>query len=291
MGPARFAAAALSALLLASPRASAPAERPAPAPRTFAVVPFYAPERMWLLYSPFVEHLGRATREPWRLAVHPSHEALIDDLCAGKVDVALLGPVPLARANHRCGAVPFLVVLGADGSPTYRSVLLTTDPEVTSTEQLRGREIGFFQGSTAAHVLPVQMLTEAGLPPASYQAAFFESQDRLMTALLAKKVAAAGVKSALFDRFAKEPGLRRLQSSAPLPSFSFAARPSLAPAARERFASALLRLQPRTRRADAEVVKRWDDELRNGFVRPAPAFLPSVLALQEATERVLGHGP
>jgi phosphonate transport system substrate-binding protein len=165
-------------------------------------------------------------------------------------------------------------------------VLLTADPAVTSVAALRGKEVGFFRGSTAAHVVPVRLLGDAGLSPESYRPVFLESQDRLMTALLAGKISAAGVKSALYERFRSEPGLRVLATSEPLPNFAFAALQSSPRGRLERFAAALRRLKPAERTADAELVRSWDDEIRHGFVAPAADYLPAVRALDEATERL-----
>ena len=281
------AAIALLAALAVAPRAGGGAEFPrSPPARKVAIVPFYAPEQMWRLYAPFVEYLRRETGEPWELALHPSHEAILADLCAGRVDVALLGPVPLARLGRRCGGVPLLVALGPGGDPTYRSVLLTADPAVGSVEALRGKEVGFFRGSTAAHVVPVKLLADAGLPPGSYRPVYLESQDRLVAALLAGKISASGVKSALHERFRGEPGLRVLRTSGPLPNFAFAALPPAA-GSLERFRAALLRLRPRERAADAELVQAWDDEIHHGFVPPGDEYLAAVRALGELTARVL----
>ncbi len=266
--------------------AASPVAPPAPG-RSLAVIPFYAPERMWTVYAPVVEYLRRETGEAWSLTLPATHEELIEELCAGRIDVALIGPVPLGRANLRCGAVPFLVPLGPGGAPVYESVLLTSDPAVGSIEALRGKEIGFMRGSTAAHVLPVTMLAEAGLDRASYVPVFLESQDRLMAALLARRISAAGVKSALHRRFRDEPGLRVLRTSGPLPNFAFVSLPSLPKPTRERVSAALLRLRPLERADDAALVKGWDDEIRNGFVRPPPDYLSAVLALRERTEKVL----
>ncbi len=275
---------ALAAALLV-PRAAAGASG-APAARRLAVVPFYSPEQMWRLYEPFVEYLRRATGERWELSLHASHEALVEEFCAGRVDVALVGPIPLGRLERRCGASPFLLPVGPGGSTTYRSVLLTADPTVGSVAALRGKDVGFFRDSTAAHVLPVKLLSDAGLSPGSYRAVFLESQDRLVAAILAGTISAAGVKSALSQRCAAQPGLRVLATSEPLPSFSFAALPSLPAATRERFVAALLALRPTERAQDAELVRSWDDEVRYGFVLPPPDFLPSVRALVQLTERV-----
>jgi phosphonate transport system substrate-binding protein len=255
--------------------------------RTLAVIPFYAPERMWQLYTPFVEYLTRETGERWELKLFPNHESMVEGVCAGTVDVTLLGPVPLGRVNRKCGAVPFLVSLDKAGKPEYHAMLLTAEPGVTAAAGLRGKRIGLMKGSTAAHVLPLQMLREAGIGPGDFQPVFLESQDRIMAALLAREVAGAGVKEALYLRFAKEPAIRLLQVSQPLPNFSLAALPAQPPDVRDRVVVALLRLRPLERPRDAEVVKGWDDEIKNGFVLPPAGFLPAALNLAEIAEKTL----
>jgi ABC-type phosphate/phosphonate transport system substrate-binding protein len=275
-------AATLALALLSVGPAPAPAADAAPGgpTRTFAAIPFYGPEKMWLLYTPFVEYLRQQTGEAWELKLFASHDEMIAGVCGGTVDVVLLGPVPLGAVNRTCGAAPFLLPLAKDGEPAYHSMLLTADSAVRSVADLRGRKVGFFKGSTAAHVLPLRMLADAGLSEGSYTPVFLESQDKLVTALLDGSIAAAGVKEALYRRFEKGP-LRLLQTSEPLPNFSFSALPSRPPALRESFAAALLKLRPREAAADAEVVKGWDDEVKNGFVPPAADFLPAVLRLYD----------
>jgi len=254
--------------------------------RTLAVIPFYSPEKMWQLYTPFIDYIRHETGEPWELKLYPNHDALLKGVCAGEVDITLLGPVPLGRVNHACGATPFLVPKGKDGTPSYHSMLLSSDAAVKTLAGLRGKKIGFFKGSTAAHVLPLKMLRDAGLAAGEFEPVFFESQDRIMTALLSREVAAAGVKEALYRRFEKEP-VYLLQSSESLPNFAFAALPSQPPALRERLVTVLLKLRPLENAADAEAVKGWDDEIKNGFLAPAPDFLPSVLKVHDIYETVM----
>jgi ABC-type phosphate/phosphonate transport system substrate-binding protein len=267
--------------------ADAAADAPARPALTLAVVPFYSPERMWQLYAPFIEYLRRETGEPWELKLYPSHEAIVAGICRGEVDVSLLGPAPLGLVNRTCGAAPFLVPLGKDGQPVYHSMLLTADPAVSSTAHLRGRKVGFMKGSTAAHVLPLKMLGDAALGPGSFEPVFYESQDKIMTALLERQVAGAGVKEALYRRFQKEPLLRLLQTSEALPNFAFAALPAQPAERRQRFVAALLRLNPRESAADAALVKAWDDEIKNGFLVPGPDFLPAVLRVDEIGRSVM----
>lgn len=272
--------------------AGSAAENAAPGPpaRTLAVIPFYNPERMWQLYSPLIEYLRRETGEPWELKLYANHEVMVESVCKGEVDVTLLGPVPLARVNKQCGALPFLVPNGRDGQPTYRSMLLTGDSLVRTVAGLRGRRVGFYRGSTAAHIVPIKMLRDAGLGPGSYTPVFFESQDRIMTALLSREVAGAGVKEALYRRFEQEP-VRLLKASQALPNFAFCALPSQPPARRERFVAALLKLRPLQSAPDAQTVTGWDDEIRNGFAPPGPDFLPAVIRTLATYEAVMHEAP
>ena len=284
-GP-RTAILLLSAIFLVASAAPTAGGDGAKAARTLAVIPFYTPERMWQLYSPFVAYVGRRTGEPWELKLYAGHDEMVRAFCAGEVDVALLGPVPLGRVSVACGAVPFLVALGRDGKPAYRAMLLTSDPAVASVGELRGRKVGFFRGSTAAHVVPLHMLRDAGLAPGSFEEVFFESQDKMITALLERRIAGAGVKETLYRRFEQEP-LRLLKTSEDLPNFALAALPALPRAVRERLVSALLPLRPQERPADAETMQGWDDEVANGFAVPPPEFLPAVLRLRDTYEAVM----
>lgn len=253
---------------------------------TISVVPFYSPEKIWTLYSPFVDFLRESTGKPWELKLYATHDKLVEGLCAGKVSLALLGPVPLGRVMEKCGAEPLAVALGKDGSPFYRSMLVTGDPAVSSLAQLRGKKIGFFKGSTAAHIIPRKILREAGLGKADFDPVFYESQDHIVNALLANQVAAAGLKEGLFNKF-KGDALRLLKVSEPLPNFAFAAAPGLSAATRTLFVDKLLQLHPTTREADAKRMATWDEEIRNGFILPAASFRASIKDLVTITNEFM----
>jgi phosphonate transport system substrate-binding protein len=245
---------------------------------TFAVIPFYTPEKIWTLYSPFIDYLNKNTGVSWELQLYHSHDDLIADLCSGKISAALLGPAPLGRANNKCGATPLLAALGKDGKPSYHSVIMTNSPTVSSLKNLKGKKFGFFKGSTAAHILPAKMLKDAGLGMADIQPVFFESQDRIISALLSGEIAAAGVKETLARKFSGE-GLKIIAVSPPLPNFSLCATPTLAAAVKQSLTSSLIRLKPLTNSKDAETVKSWDDEIKHGFTLPDKEFLPSVMKI------------
>ncbi len=257
-----------------------------PSRYSVAIIPFYTPEKIWLLYTPFIQYLSTATGLPWELKLYPDHNSLIQDLCSDKVGIALLGPAPMGRANQKCNAKPFLVALSKDGKPSFHSIIVTSDPAITELSKVRGNKFGFFKGSTAAHILPMKMLKDAGLATGAFKPVFFESQDRIMTALLTQEVSAAGVKETLYRKFKNEP-LRVLKTSGPLPNFAFCASPSLSAEIRERFIAVLTKLQPLSNDNDAAAVRSWDDEIKNGFMPPAEEYLGSVLKLHTVYREIM----
>lgn len=248
-------------------------------PYTFAVIPYYSPEKIWTLFTPFVEHLRKSTGQPWTLRLYHNHEEFIADLCGGRISMALAGPAPLSSAHETCGVRPLLVALTKNGQPTYHSMLVTTDPAVKNLKGLTGKRIGFFKGSTAAHIMPVKMLMDAGVHQTDIRAVFLESQDRILSALLAGEISAGGMKETLYQKFGSH-NLRVVATSPPLPNFALCVLPSFPAKAREKVVSSLIRLKPRLNPHDAKIVRDWDDEIKNGFMLPGEAFLPSVIAFR-----------
>ena len=247
-------------------------------PYTFAVVPYYTPEKIWKLFSPFVEYISTETKQPWKLLLYSNHDEFVEDICNGKISVALAGPIPVGRGYNKCGSRPFLAALAKNGKPVYHAFMVTSDPAARELPDLKGRKIGLFKGSTAAHILPVKMLKNAGVPLSDIQPVFIEGQDRLVTALLSGEVAAAGMKEALFRKIAKE-NLRVLATSEEVPNFALTALPSFPEKLRRQLTKSLLTLQPLVDSKDAAIVKGWDDEVKNGFVEPDSNFLPAILNL------------
>lgn len=244
------------------------------------IIPFYAPEKIWNLYLPFVEHLSRTSGIRWDLRLYHNHDSMIDGLCSGEIAVALLGPVPFGRAHERCSARPILVALGSDGRPEYSSVIITGDPAVRSLQNVRGKKFGFFEGSTAAFVLPRKMLEDEGITMDMIYPVFFPGQDRILEALLKRDITAAGVKETLYGKF-RDAQITVLKTSPPVPNFVFCSSPSLDPAAEQAFVKTLLDIRPLTDPRDRATAQRWDDEVKHGFVLPPKNYIEDARRLSD----------
>lgn len=253
-----------------------------------AVVPFYGPEKIYKLYTPLIEYLNRTTRFRWELTLSHNHESIIEGICSGEIDIALLGPVPLGRVYHKCGAEPVLVSLGSDGMPFYRSVIISTEEGVKDILELRGKKVGFFRGSTAAHIVPAKMLKDAGLKKADITVLFYENQESIVKAVLKKEVDAGGIKESLY-RKVRSSGLKVIKISGPLPQFSFVASPAMNEDAKKSLISALIRLRPLERPEDSKTVRDWDDEIKNGFIRPSEQFLRDAIELAKVHDEITGE--
>ncbi|MEK6698856.1 MAG: PhnD/SsuA/transferrin family substrate-binding protein [Nitrospirota bacterium] len=87
---------------------------------SIGIIPFYGPEQIWRLYTPFIDYLNKTTALTWELKLYHSHDSIIDALCSNEIFIALLGPAPLGRAYQKCRTAPLVVSLGRAGKPFYR---------------------------------------------------------------------------------------------------------------------------------------------------------------------------
>lgn len=252
------------------------------------IIPYYSPEKLYVKFTPLVEYLRKSTGKPWELKLYPNHDTTIEAICSGEVSLVLLGPVPLARSMEKCGVESVAVAIGADGTLFYHSVIVTIDPSISSLAQLKGKQIGLFKGSTAAHIVPVRMLRASGVVKGDVKQVFFEGQDRIMSALLNGEVNAAGMKDVLYRRFS-DSRLRLLKTSEELPNFAFAAAPNLDRRTKDIFTKALLRLKPQKKEADRKLMQDWDDEIKNGFIVPSQSYSPSVMNLLSVYREVMSE--
>lgn len=275
-----------AALAVEPPGAARPALR-------FGVVSFYNPRLMYLKYQPLVDYLSNATGRPWELVIGASYERTVEDLCAGRLAVAYLGPYSYARAHAACGALP-VVKLNTDGKPTYRSVIMVRkDSTISSLKELAGKRFGFGSPmSTSSHVMPRAMLEDAGLHPGvDFACRYYFHHERAARAVLLGEVDACGIRDIVGDKFTHRE-LRILATSEGIPNFPFVVGPKSPPELREELLRALV-TRPRVDPAVAAAIRSWDEELAGGFVPATDAdyapvrllavhvFGPSALTLRE----------
>lgn len=279
------------------------AARTEPPPLRFAVVSFYNPRLMYLKYQPLVDYLSKQTGRRWELLVSAAYEPAVEQLCAGGVAAAYLGPFTYVRAHARCNAEP-VVRLQTGGHATYQGYIMVRDDSgITSLEGLRGKRIGFGAPlSTSAHLIPRVMLMRAGLVPGSdVSCRYLWHHERAARAVLLGDVDACGVRDIVGDKFAQR-GLRVLARSDPIPNFPFVVASGDPAGVRDALLRALVTL-PGTDRSVAAAIAGWDEEFAAGFAPTSDveyepvrllaraAFGPQALAAPEAELSCAGEAP
>jgi phosphonate transport system substrate-binding protein len=250
------------------------------------VVSFYNPRLMYVKYQPLVDYLAEQTGEPWELAVSASYQEAVDELCAGRVALAYLGPLSYVRARARCGAEPLLRLRTRGRDVFHSDVLVRSDSPFERLEDLAGNRVGFGDPlSTSSHLVPRAMLQAVGLEVGrDIECRYFGQHERAARAVLMGEVEACGIRDIIGEVFVRR-GLRRLARSGPIPAYPWVVPVDSPPARREALTSALLRFPGGTQpRRDEE---RWDLELTGGFTAAVDTDYDIVRRL---AERVFGPG-
>lgn len=109
--------------------------------------------------------LSRKTGLSFSVHVSERDGNVVDDLCAGKVDFAIVGTVSYLQANDRCGASILVRGRNAEGQDTCRAaVIVSSESPLQFIQDLRGASFAFgAPNSTQGHLIPRLMLQQAGL--------------------------------------------------------------------------------------------------------------------------------
>jgi phosphonate transport system substrate-binding protein len=246
-------------------------------------VSFYSPRMMYLKYQPLVDYLSETSGHRWDLRINTSYQQTVDELCAGRLTAAYLGPLTYVRAHAACGAEPVLR-LRTGGQDTYRSyIMVREDSEFRELTDLRGTRFGFGSVlSTSSHLVPRAMLIEAGLDVAKeMDCTYLEHHERAARAVLVGEVDACGIRDIVGERFVRR-GLRVLARSRPIPNFPFVVGADAPAAVRQGLVRALVDL-PREDPAIARRMSAWDAELAQGFDFAEDSEYDEIRELAEST--------
>jgi phosphonate transport system substrate-binding protein len=259
----------LALALLACLAAPGAAEQKAPQRNAyrFGVITLNHPVVIYQQYQPFLDFL--AERQPWRfeLVLEHRYAAIVSRLEAGTLDIALLGGRTFLQARERAPLVPLCAVLGMDGTPTTRSLLIVREDraDIRGVADLAGKSFAFGSpDSTASYLAPLDHLMRRGIEPADFSRwANLPTHDAVARAVLRGEYDAGAVAEPMAVRYLGA-GLRVLEATPPFPGFIIVARDDVPPAVRDSLRDVLLAVDLH----DPEVAARaagWNEVLRHGF--------------------------
>jgi phosphonate transport system substrate-binding protein len=241
------------ALVLACAPARPPAAGSPENPIKMAIVPFVETQRLVRGMQSLSDELGRETGLSYTGDVPTSYAAVVEAMCAERVDIGWVSPLAYVLARAQCGADMSLVSVTRQGT-SYRGIVIArADSGIERLEDLRGKRFAWVDPtSTSGYLFPRALLQEHGLVPdaAFAQQVFAGGHDKVALAVLQRQVdgGAMGKDSlqrvtSIYPTALEE--TRVLEDTPDIPNDGVAFRSGLPPEIVERTREALLRISAR----------------------------------------------
>lgn len=199
--------------------------------------------------------------------VSASDENIVDVLCDGQVDFAVVGTVSYLQANDRCGARILARGRNLEGQDTYRAaIVVAPDSPAQSLQDLRGHSFAFGAiNSTQGNLIPRLMLQQVGLTLDDFKAyTYTGSHAATANEITSRRYEAGAIQDTLAFSLAQRGLVRILALSDPYPSSGIVAGPHVPQQTFNLVQQALLQLDPTG--ADATVLYQWErTEMPRGF--------------------------
>jgi phosphate/phosphite/phosphonate ABC transporter binding protein len=172
-------------------------------PIKMAFVPSASSARILASGEPLGRLLGQITGYSFKVSVPTSYAAVIESMGSNNIDVAWLAPFSYALAHQKYDAQVILSAVRL-GQLAYPSVFITSDPNIKTLADFRGKKFAFVDPASASgYLYPIAAFKSAGLvtgsPPnaesffGSGNVVFAGGHDRVVTAVYNGQVAGGAV--------------------------------------------------------------------------------------------------
>jgi len=202
-----------------------------------------------------------------RIYVTPRGGTVVDDICAERVDFAVVGTVSYLQANHRCGAHILVRGLNAKGEDNYRAaIIVPMDSPLSVITDLREHSFAFgAPNSTQGYLIPRLMFQQAGISLDELGGyTFHNSHTDTADAVTSGLFDAGGLQDTLALDLAQRGLVRVLALSDPYPSSGIIVGKHVPDQTTTMIKDALLVLNPHG--ANGEQLYQWDrTEMPGGF--------------------------
>jgi len=133
----------------------------------FGMTPVIGVEATHQRFTRLTEHLSKILGVSVKLKVTQSYGELIDEMAAGRIDLAKFSPLAYVRAKRRIEGLHLIASHVASGSITYSSYLVALqETPFSSIKDLKGSRICFADlNSTSGYLYPLAFLLENGVIP------------------------------------------------------------------------------------------------------------------------------
>ena len=221
-------------------------------PIRMAIVPFLESGRLVKGMQLLSDELKKETGLTYTGDVPTSYVAVVEAMCADRVDIGWVSPLAYILARDRCGADMTLVSVNSSGTSYRGAVVTRTESPIKSIEDLRGKRFAWVDpGSTSGYLFPRAVLQEHGVSPDNLgQQVFAGGHDKAAIAVLQGQVDAGAIGKDVIPRLNStypnaDKELRIVEETPDIPNDGVAFRKGLSPEIVEKTRQALLRISAR----------------------------------------------
>ncbi len=221
-------------------------------PVKMAIVPFLESGRLVKGMQMLSDELKKETGLTYTGEVPTSYAAVVEAMCADRVDIGWVSPLAYILAREKCGADMTLVTVTRQGTNYWAVVVTRTDSPVQKLEDLKGKRFAWVDpSSTSGYLFPRAMLEAKGVKQEDLgQQIFAGGHDKVGLAVLQGQVDAGAMGKDVLPRLNSvypnaEQELRIVEQSPDIPNDGVAFRKGLSPDIIDKTRQALLRITAR----------------------------------------------
>ena len=169
-------------------------------------IPDESPTELARKAAPLVKYLEKSLGMKVEFTPVTDYAASVEALVNKQVDLAWYGGFTFVQANVRSGgkAIP---LVQREEDEKFRSVFITSDPNIKTLADLKGKNVSFgSQSSTSGHLMPRSFLLQANIDPDKdfKRVAYSGAHDATIAAVVAGKVDAGALNISVWEKFVAE---------------------------------------------------------------------------------------
>ena len=216
-------------------------------------IPDESPTELARKAAPLVKYLEQRLGMKVEFTPVSDYAASVEALANKQVDLAWFGGFTFVQAQQRSGgkAIP---LVQREEDTKFRSVFITTDAQIKSLADLKGRNFTFgSQSSTSGHLMPRSFLLGAGIDPDRdfKRVAYSGAHDATVAAVASGKVDAGALNISVWEKLVADKKVdpakvRVFYTTAPYFDYNWTVHADMPAAQREKLAKAFLDLNPST---------------------------------------------
>ena len=166
-------------------------------------IPDESPTELARKAVPLVKYLEQQLGMKVEFTPVSDYAAAVEALVNKQVDMAWFGGFTFVQASVRSGG-KVIPLVQREEDEKFRSVFITSDPNILTLADLKGKTVSFgSQSSTSGHLMPRSVLLQANIDPDKdfKRVAYSGAHDATIAAVAAGKVDAGALNISVWDKF------------------------------------------------------------------------------------------